>query len=90
MDSDDAMEYFDRYFPRYNNKHYHSGIDYVTPQQCHQRLRESIVARRKQNLGEQRRLRKEVNRLKQKVLTDNPLDLIVNPNPTAFCSVMNS
>jgi putative transposase len=88
LDLDDAIGYFQRYFPWYNKEHYHSGIDYVTPQQCHEGRRECIVARRKQNLQEQRRLRKEVNRLKQKSLTDEPLDLIVNLNQTATRSVM--
>ena len=89
LDRDHGIQYFDRYFPWYNTEHYHSGIDYVTPQQCHQGLRESIVAHRNQNLEKQRRLRKEVNRLKQKLLTDDPLDLIVNPNQDIPCSVMN-
>ncbi len=89
LDLDNGIQYFDRYFPWYNTEHYHSGIDYVTPQQCHQGLRESIVARRRQNLEKQRRLRKEVNRLNQKLLTDDPLDLIVNPNQHIPCSVMN-
>ena len=30
------------HFP-YNTEHYHSGINYVTPEQCHQGLQESIV-----------------------------------------------
>ena len=89
LDRDHGIQYFDRYFPWYNTEHYHSGIEYVTPQQCHQGLRESIVARRNQNLEKQRRLRKEVNLLKQKLLTDDPLDLIVNPNQATPCSVMN-
>ena len=89
LDRDHGVQYFDLYFPWYNTEHYHSGIEYVTPQQCHQGLRESIVARRNQNLEKQRRLRKEVNRLKQKLLTDDPLDLIVNPNQATPCSVMN-
>lgn len=89
LDRDHGIQYFDRYFPWYNTEHYHSGIEYVTPQQCHQGLRESIVARRNQNLEKQRRLRKEVNFLKQKLLTDDPLDLIVNPNQAIPCSVMN-
>ncbi len=89
LDRDHGIQYFDRYFPLYNTEHYHSGIEYVTPQQCHQGLRESIVARRNQNLEKQRRLRKEVNRLKQKLLTDDPLNLIVNLNQATPCSVMN-
>jgi hypothetical protein len=30
-----------------------------------------------------------VNRLKQKLLTDDPLEFIVNPNQATTCSVMN-
>ena len=89
LDLDNGIQYFDRYFPWYNTEHYHSGIDYVTPEQCHQGLKESIVHSRNQNLEKQRQLRKEVNRLKQKLLTDDPLELIVNPNQTIPCSVMN-
>jgi putative transposase len=89
LDLDNGIQYFDRYFPWYNTEHYHSGIDYVTPEQCHQGLKESIVHRRNQNLEKQRRLRKEVNRLKQKLLTDDPLEFIVNPNQATTCSVMN-
>ncbi len=89
LDLDNAIRYFDHYFPWYNKEHYHSAINYVTPQQCHQGLRDSIVARRNQNLEKQRRLRKEVNRLKQKLLTVDPLKLIINPNQAIPCSVMN-
>jgi putative transposase len=89
LNLDNGIQYFDRYFPWYNTEHYHSGIDYVTPEQCHQGLKESIVHRRNQNLEKQRRLRKEVNRLKQKLLTDDPLEFIVNPNQATTCSVMN-
>jgi len=31
----------------------HSGIDFVTPEQCHNGLRQSIVARRKEKLKQQ-------------------------------------
>jgi len=44
-----GKNYFDQYFLWYNTKHFHSGIDYVTPEQCHQGLREDIVARRRKN-----------------------------------------
>ena len=83
LDRDHAIEYFDRYFPWYNTEHYHSSIDYVTPEQCHKGLRESIVARRKQALQKQRQLRKEVNRLSKKSLTGDPLSLIINLNLAA-------
>jgi len=59
-----GKNYFDQYFPWYNTEHFHSGIDYVTPEQCHQGLREAIVARRRQKQKQQRAKRKEVNRAK--------------------------
>jgi len=80
LDREEAIEYFTRYFPWYNHEHLHSGIDYVTPDQCHRGLREKIVTERKAKLHTQRLLRKEVNRLKQNLLTDDLITLIVNPN----------
>lgn len=64
LDCDDARKYFGRFFPWYNTEHYHSGIDYVTPDQCHLGLRDKIVSERKTKLTNQRKFRKEVNRLK--------------------------
>ena len=90
LDREEAVEYFNRYFPWYNKEHLHSGIDYVTPEQCHKGLKESIVSRRKENLKRQRYLRKEVNRLFQNTLTCNPINLIVNVNQFTACSVMIS
>jgi len=90
LDRKEAIKYFNRYFPWYNKEHVHSGIDYVTPEQCHKGLKESIVSRRKENLKRQRHLRKEVNRLYQNALTNNPANLIVNVNQIADCSVMIS
>ena len=84
------MEYFKRYFPWYNKEHLHSGVGYVTPEQCHNGLREGIVARRKKNFKQQQHLRKEVNRLYQNILTSNPENLIVNLNHLTACSVMTS
>jgi hypothetical protein len=40
---------------------YHSGIDYVTPQQAHQGLRQKIVAQRRSKKLSQRRRRREEN-----------------------------
>ena len=62
LDRRQAVEYFGPYFQWYNTEHFHCGIDYVTPDQCHQGLMENIVAYRKSRLQKQRRLRKEVNR----------------------------
>ena len=62
LDRRDAVRYFDKYFLWYNTEHLHSGIDYVTPEQCHQGLRDKIVAERKAKLDRQRMWRKQVNR----------------------------
>ena len=62
LDCQEATKYFQRFFAWYNTEHYHSGIDYVTPDQCHRGLRDKIVSQRRANLANQRNLRKEVNR----------------------------
>lgn len=62
IDLEDSVRYFGNYFHWYNEEHLHSGIDYVTPQQCHLGLREQIVAERRAKLIEQRLLRRQVNR----------------------------
>ncbi|MFT5494043.1 MAG: hypothetical protein ACI8V5_004444, partial [Limisphaerales bacterium] len=52
--------YFSRYFTWYDTEHYHSGIDYVTPDQAHQGLRPQIAEQRQdQKLSAQRRRRAE-------------------------------
>jgi putative transposase len=62
LDLEDAVRYFRRYFHWYNTEHLHSGIDYVTPDQCHLGLRDRIVSERRTRLDAQQRLRKQVNR----------------------------
>lgn len=52
LDPDNGIEYFD--FLWYNTEHYHSGIDHVTLEQCHQGLQENIAHRRNQNFKKQR------------------------------------
>ena len=89
LDREQAAEYFNRYFPWYNTEHLHSGIDYVTPEQCHQSLRDLIVARRKADLTNQRRFRKEVNRQKQNILTEDMNPLMLTFNQISTCSVIN-
>ena len=65
LDDSQAVAYFDRYFTWYDTEHYHSGINYVTPQQAHQGLRHQIVAqRRSQNLAQRRRRREENHKQK--------------------------
>jgi len=61
LDRGDAIRYFERYFCWYNTEHLHSGIDYVTPKQCHRGLRDQIVAERNKKLAAQQQLRKAVN-----------------------------
>ena len=64
LDDAQAKEYFSRYFTWYDTEHYHSGIDYVTPQQAHDGLRPSIVEQRRTKKLAQRRRRREENQKK--------------------------
>ena len=61
LDDGQAVTYFDRYFTWYNTEHYHSGIDYVTPEQAHEGLRDKIVEQRRLKKLSQRRRRREEN-----------------------------
>ena len=61
LDDAAAGPYFDRYFAWYNNEHYHSAIDYVTPQQAHLGLRSKIVRQRLTKQHAQRLLRRRKN-----------------------------
>ena len=61
LDNDQAIAYFHQYFAWYDTEHYHSGIDYVTPQQAHQGLRQKIVHQRHQEKLSQRRRRRAEN-----------------------------
>ena len=90
LDLEAGVEYFGRYFPWYNTEHYHSGIDYVTPEQCHRGLREEIVLQRNAKLEKQRRLRKEVNRTRSDALTQKETGVIISPDQMMMCSVINS
>lgn len=65
LDDGQAHEYFSRYFTWYDTEHYHSGIDYVTPQQAHDGLRPGIVEQRRVKKLAQRR-RRRVENQKQK------------------------
>jgi len=85
---DDATQYFGRYVPWYNTEHYHSRIDYVTLDQCHQRLRDASVSLRNQKLHQQRQIRKEVNRLNRIPLTSDTVDRMLNPNQIISYSVI--
>ena len=89
LDRDEAVQYFREYFNWYNKEHLHSGIDFVTPDQCHNGLKERIVSHRMAKLKKQYAYRKEVNRISQNVLTKYHENLILN-NPISTCSVMIS
>ena len=89
LDLEKAHIYFYKYFNWYNNEHLHSGIDYVTPEQCHLGLRGQIVSSRKTNLKNQQRFRKEVNRKNQNILTEKPNHITLELNLKPPCSVMN-
>jgi len=65
LDDAQARDYFNRYFTWYNTEHYHSGIDYVTPEQAHRGLRETIVEQRRVQKLAQRRRRREENQKQQ-------------------------
>lgn len=82
LDRDEAVQYFREYFNWYTYEHLHSGIDFVTPDQCHNGLREGIVSQRKEKLNKQLEYRKEVNRITQNVLTNYQENLmLINPLP---------
>lgn len=61
LDDAQAVTYFQRYFDWYNHEHYHSALDYVTPQQAHTGLRGQIVARRLSQHRAQRLKRRAAN-----------------------------
>jgi putative transposase len=87
LDCTEATKYFDRFFAWYNTEHYHCGIDYVTPDQCHRGLKDIIVSQRKANLAHQRNLRKEVNR-SISVLTYYATNIYNDPTNLLTCSVI--
>jgi len=80
LDDSQAVAYFDRYFTWYDTEHYHSGIDYVTPQQAHQGLRSQIVAQRQSKKLAQRR-RRRVENEKQKTGTKQQTNNKQSPPP---------
>jgi len=79
LDDGQAVTYFGRYFTWYDTEHYHSGIDYVTPQQAHQGLRQKIVENRRVKKLAQRSRRREENQMHK----PGGKSTIVNPTMTA-------
>jgi putative transposase len=67
LDDREAVTYFTRYFHWYDTEHYHSGIDFVTPEQAHNGLRQAIVEDRRAKAFSQRRRRMEENQQKSGV-----------------------
>ena len=86
-DQEQAVKYFTRYFQWYNTEHYHSGIDYVTPQQAHEGLRERITAQRLHKLKQQRQRRREVNQHRTYLTKQLNRGTKTN-NQSALCSVI--
>lgn len=82
LDDGQAVTYFDQYFTWYNTEHYHSGIDYVTPEQAHQGLRQKIVEERTAKKLSQRSRRRAENQ-KQKPAVKNP-----NKNQTVTATLV--
>jgi len=76
LDDGQAVDHFSRYFTWYDTEHYHSGIDYVTPQQAHQSLRQQIVEQRRIKKLSQRCRRREENQKRSPGLENT------NQNPT--------
>lgn len=75
-----AVTYFEEYFDWYNHEHYHSALDYVTPQQAHEGRREKIVAQRLSQHRAQRQKRRAANQQQQ--ATNQKTQ---NDNPSATC-----
>jgi len=78
LDDCQARTYFESYIAWYNLEHYHSGIDYVTPEQAHQGLRAKIVAQREAKKTAQRLRRRTENK---KIITQStkPKTTIIRP-----------
>lgn len=83
LDDCQAVTYFEGYFDWYNHEHYHSAIDYVTPHQAHEGLREEIVTQRLSQQLAQRRKRRIENQ-QQKTTNEKTR----NHNPSAASLVV--
>lgn len=66
LDLERGKNYFSKYFDWYNSSHYHSGIEYVTPNQAHQGLIDEILAQRLIQQQQQCFRRREKNKPKEK------------------------
>lgn len=61
LDRAKAIRYFERYFPWCNTDHLHSGINHLSPDKCHRRLRDNSLAVPWRKLPGQQQLSREVN-----------------------------
>lgn len=82
LDDARAVTYFQGYFDWYNHEHYHSAIDYVTPEQAHAGLRGQIVQQRL-SLHQAQRLRRRAENQQQKTTNEKAR----KPNPSAATPV---
>jgi transposase InsO family protein len=82
LDDVQAVTYCAGYFDWYNHEHYHSAIDYVTPQQAHEGQRGKIVQRRLRQHRAQR-LRRRAENQQQQITNEKAR----KPNPSAACLV---
>ena len=89
LDLEDAVNYFDSYFPWYNTEHFHSRIGYITPEQCHHGLGAKILARRKRMFALWRQRRKEVNAATINRLTEGYLYDMLTLNQPGTGSVIS-
>jgi len=89
-DNEEAIRYFRSYFHWYNYQHWHSGIGYITPDQCHRGLKEKILTERRIQFMKQRQLRKEVNHQNYIRLTNSLDPLKIDLSKPTPCSVIGS
>jgi transposase InsO family protein len=75
LDDREAVTYFTRYFTWYDTEHYHSGIDFVTPQQAHEGLRWTIVEERRAKTFSQRRRRREETKKNRRAKNQEPRNI---------------
>lgn len=90
LDRDEGVDFFSRFFPHYNTVHLRLSIWYAIPQQWHRKLREQVVFGWKARLiMTERLLRKGVNCLRQRWLTNDLITLIGNHTTPKYCSIIN-
>jgi putative transposase len=64
LDDLEAVTYLTRYFHWYDTGHYHSGIDFVTPEQAYNGQRQAIIDERRAKAFSQSHRRREENQKK--------------------------